>query len=523
MIVIQIVIIVEDSYYVNKPLLFWNSVQVGLDIFFFIAHNFIFNVQLGRRLFDQLGSPVFWIIMIITSTLSCIPVVIYKRVVGLFSRSIINSLRTKKSEYDLLKREYEKKLEGATMYTRSLQKFKKLYNIILNNDYEPDTYADKKMKEFILKRISRKKRINNGNKRVDGDSVKHLKFDDDKDAIDVIQRNFQNTELDKFNDALSLLEDKMLNINEQKMTKAIGDFIDKKILLNDRDIDESTDRRLKRVKVEEKENTNLDRSIQSITTDKFNLNSNKNSVNKVSLKNNLKYDKRKKLVEFKEGYKDINLNKMKSNEVRRNEDISSESSRDKYESAKVMIKVNNKNNHFSYLDKKRSSSQEYFNTGLAFKNVNSMKEEKKESKDHKNSKDSENGSYMNNANSLNNNILKGIIQDEVSVIVQDKHSVNNNINEKYKNNETIIEESTIIQDGRHESMRRFNFENANNNELINEMHFEDLEDLNKMECNVSEDDKMNINLRESDEITNTLNLSIGRKSKIINEDKNNNQ
>lgn len=158
MIIVQLIIIYEHTYFLNLSVILGIFLQFLLSSSFFLINNYFLSSDLSGRLFDQLQSFIFWLTIIITSIITVLPVLIFRRFQNIFSKNIITSLRINKSQFDLLKREYEKKLEGVSVYTRSLQKFKKLYNLLLESDYEPDTYADKKMKDFIVKQISNRKR-----------------------------------------------------------------------------------------------------------------------------------------------------------------------------------------------------------------------------------------------------------------------------------------------------------------------------------------------------------------------------
>jgi hypothetical protein len=103
--------------------------------------------SLGAYTYDIISNVEFWFILVISSSMCLIPIIISRKVDLLFSISIINNIRNKKFEDDYLKKTYIKKLENMTKCTRSLARFKRIYKA--ENEFVPQNYADKKMKEFV--------------------------------------------------------------------------------------------------------------------------------------------------------------------------------------------------------------------------------------------------------------------------------------------------------------------------------------------------------------------------------------
>ena len=277
------------------------------------------------------------------------------------------------------------------------------------------------MQEFILKRLSKKKRNNKSGY----DNVLQP-----SNPINIVEKNFKNTELDHFNDALSLFEEKLNNLNEKKLTKALHDLIDKNIL-NKKD------------NYEENEGVNFDHSFEKSINSMYTDNLKHNPIG-----NSLKYDKRKKLVEFKEGdMNNMKLGKLQSAAITTNNNNTD--NLNKQHSVTNITKIN-PSNRFSYLLNKRSSSPEYgLNVINAFKSPNLRSKG-----DPIVSADKNERSSMFNSNIHSQGSSKSVIPEERKEEVINKAD---QIKDKYKNNETIIEESTILD--KNES-RKFNFELA---------------------------------------------------------------
>jgi hypothetical protein len=90
-----------------------------------------------------------------------------RRFGGLLNDNIINNLRQRRYETNYAKKTYIKKIEEMNKYKRSLAKFKKIYR--LQDDYEPDNLADKKIKDVVdtFKRSRTTKTTNRDTYKVD--------------------------------------------------------------------------------------------------------------------------------------------------------------------------------------------------------------------------------------------------------------------------------------------------------------------------------------------------------------------
>lgn len=107
---------------------------------------------------DIIDNYKFWLIVTITSAIGGIPYKLLRRYERLFSDDIINNLRQKKFDQDYAKLYYTKKIEQINRYTRSIAKFKKILKS--DNNYEPQNFADKKLKDFVDNFRQTKTKIN---------------------------------------------------------------------------------------------------------------------------------------------------------------------------------------------------------------------------------------------------------------------------------------------------------------------------------------------------------------------------
>jgi hypothetical protein len=103
--------------------------------------------QLSGATYDCIGNLQFWMALVITVYISLLPYIVISRFEIHFTESLVNNLRHRKYEHDYAKKKYMRKLSEMQKYTRSVAKFKKIYN--LNDDYEPDNLADKKIKDMV--------------------------------------------------------------------------------------------------------------------------------------------------------------------------------------------------------------------------------------------------------------------------------------------------------------------------------------------------------------------------------------
>lgn len=121
--------------------------QILVYIIFIFIHNTSDSYQVSGYLFDIVGNIQFWLGLILTNYIAIIPFLIMRRYELFFSDNLINNIRYNKFEDDYMKKVYIKKLSEMQKYTRSLAKFKKIYNENVN--YEPENLADKKIKDMV--------------------------------------------------------------------------------------------------------------------------------------------------------------------------------------------------------------------------------------------------------------------------------------------------------------------------------------------------------------------------------------
>jgi hypothetical protein len=103
--------------------------------------------EISGQMIDIVSNVTFWFTVLITSSICIVGFFIIRRAEYHFSESIINNLRHEKYEQDYAKKMYIKKLEQMTKCKRSIAKFKRLYK--LQNNFEVENYADKRMKEMV--------------------------------------------------------------------------------------------------------------------------------------------------------------------------------------------------------------------------------------------------------------------------------------------------------------------------------------------------------------------------------------
>lgn len=121
--------------------------QFVVTILFFVIYNSFDGMQVGGILYDIIGNFQIWLIILLTTVTCVLPYVIYRRWEVLFYDDIINNLRHDKYQQDYNKKTYKKKIEAVTKYTRSIAKFRKIFN--KQDDFEPENLADKKIKAVV--------------------------------------------------------------------------------------------------------------------------------------------------------------------------------------------------------------------------------------------------------------------------------------------------------------------------------------------------------------------------------------
>jgi len=132
-------------------------------------------MQVAGILFDIINNVQIWLIILLATFTCVLPYIIYRRWEVIFYDDIINNLRHDKYEQDYTKKKYIRKIEAITKYTRSVQKFRKIFS--KNEDFEPENLADKKIKTVVDGfRSSRKSRY----------------FKDNQDNVNMQSNNFNS-------------------------------------------------------------------------------------------------------------------------------------------------------------------------------------------------------------------------------------------------------------------------------------------------------------------------------------------
>ena len=104
-------------------------------------------MQIGGILYDIISNLQIWLIVLLATVICVLPYIIYRRWEVLFYDDIINNLRHDKYQQDYNKKTYMKKIEAVSKYTRSIAKFRKIFN--KQDDFEPENLADKKIKAVV--------------------------------------------------------------------------------------------------------------------------------------------------------------------------------------------------------------------------------------------------------------------------------------------------------------------------------------------------------------------------------------
>ena len=153
--IVQYFIIFQDTSCYTPPVVIAHSIQILVNTILFVTYASLGSDQLGAYTFDIVSNAKFWFVLVITLAIDLLFVIISRKIDFLLSDTIINNLRNRNYEDDYTKKIYMKKLEHMSKWTRYLARFKKIYR---NNNYEADTYADRKMKELVEKYRKNNKR-----------------------------------------------------------------------------------------------------------------------------------------------------------------------------------------------------------------------------------------------------------------------------------------------------------------------------------------------------------------------------
>lgn len=145
--IVQYVILFIDTnkYYIWVYLC--HGAQILVNLLFGIIYGLCGDNELGAYTFDVLSNWTFWLTLICCIHMCLIPVYFSRYFDFLFSDTLINNLRNKRMQNDFAKKMYIKKIEHMVKCTRSLAKFKKIYNAL--DEFKADNFADRKMREIV--------------------------------------------------------------------------------------------------------------------------------------------------------------------------------------------------------------------------------------------------------------------------------------------------------------------------------------------------------------------------------------
>lgn len=511
----------------------------------FFVHNAIFRLELGGRLIEQGNSGLFWLTLLLNISIIYTTYFIFRRICDLFINNTINNLRSKKIEFDMNVTKYKTRLEEIIKYTRYLHKFKKIMN---QKNYVPENYLEKKLHEKAKEITNKNKKLTlKDNEQISKEKTNDIlhqiinqnKQDDNFDDLylkKIILTNknlnlLQKSSMNQINDIISQAEKEIgedlahkvieeINMNyleEEKniddINKSLSDRESEKEKSNrirlmsenqksiDRDIKLKTKKEI--IISSQKSNSNIEnekeiRSVIANTSNKLGLgkiNIHRSCSKPTKIKNNLSIDGE---INNKE-----NINNFKNNI--RNSRLENDKNGEKIKDNRI------KNNHLlknSHKVSKSLSKLEY-NNKLDEKITNNIKRVKidddlsdqyseifKKKKDQDNEKKIENETDI--FNSINENIVSNIIDNE---IFEDSGKTFNSktnlfeksnkipINEKYINNETIIEESLLDKTDLKKTGFFTNtsnyFMNENKNVMYNEIPADLVNDIEIDESNVN--------------------------------------
>ena len=127
--------------------IYYLSIQIVVYFIFFFLHNATNSGDISGILFDIIANFRFWLAVILTIYISIIPFLIARRVEIHFSDTLLNNLRNRNFENHYDKKKYKKQLNEMQKFLRTFAKIRKIS--MLDDNYEPDNLADKKIKDFL--------------------------------------------------------------------------------------------------------------------------------------------------------------------------------------------------------------------------------------------------------------------------------------------------------------------------------------------------------------------------------------
>ena len=158
-IVVHFIMVFQDTLYYIKFNIFFYILQIVVNIIVLVVINSL-NLEKGMddTLWFIMGNWYFWLTLIATCGLICIPFYILRKAEFFFGGFIVNLIIQKKIDNLYLAKYCKKKVEEMTRVNRSVAKFIKIYK---NTDETEkiDNFADQQMKKIVDEfRRNRKKR-----------------------------------------------------------------------------------------------------------------------------------------------------------------------------------------------------------------------------------------------------------------------------------------------------------------------------------------------------------------------------
>ena len=161
----------DMHFYYIKFNIFFNILQIIVDVVVLVIINHV-NPETGMddALYFIMGNWNFWLTLIATCGIICIPFYILRKAEFYFGGFIVNLIIQNRINHIYLIKYCQKKVEQMTRVIRSVVKFIKLYKN--TDDIIIDNYADQLMKKIVNefkadrkknKRIKKNKVINRGN------------------------------------------------------------------------------------------------------------------------------------------------------------------------------------------------------------------------------------------------------------------------------------------------------------------------------------------------------------------------
>ena len=169
-----------DTHYYNWPIYTSYFIQILLDIIFVVVYEAMnTGNMLGGNVYEIFSSLTFLLVFILTTFALCIPYYILNRMHYFFGDSIANlykitNYNKKKKEINykndykgdlclkpFLKKYYIKKLEQMSVATKSINKFKMIYEDIKNNENNDINYEYKRKNSNEEDNLNEIKLVNN--------------------------------------------------------------------------------------------------------------------------------------------------------------------------------------------------------------------------------------------------------------------------------------------------------------------------------------------------------------------------